>query len=181
MNGPVNKIAVMATFVGLAVGCACAAIGGKPALPPSDKSGTARIFDASEAETIAAITNAFADLRYRGMKLDNAVGRQYLAPRWHPTNGFVLFPLMASSITNVPLGRVDGPRVPYAACFHIITVPAGTNLTKVVVRTIVSEVIDGKEPGVHAQWAFHYRKVPPVRQEEENVIAALSGKLILGK
>lgn len=79
------------------------------------------------------------------------------------------------------LGRVDGPRVPYAACFHITTVSAGTNQTKVVVRTIVSEVVDGKEPGVHAQWAFHYRKVPPVRQEEENVIAALSGKLIPGK
>jgi hypothetical protein len=121
-NGLVNKIAVMATLVGLAVGCACAAIGGKPALLSSDKSGTTRVFGPSEVETIAAITNAFGDLRYRGMKLDDAVGRQYLAPRWHPTNGFALFPLMASAITNVPLGSVDGPRVPYVACFHIITV-----------------------------------------------------------
>ena len=66
-----------------------------------------------------------------------------------------------------------------------------TDRTKVTVRTISSEVIDGKEIfNVHGGTANHYRTVPPVRQEEENVLMAIleelakerpSGKTIVGQ
>jgi hypothetical protein len=165
--------------IGLALAAGCAIFGGQPTLARAGKTGTSRVFPASAAETTAAITNAFANHRYRGMSLYNAAGQDYLVPGWHPSNGFALEPALSvdGSITNLPAGMLMKKSVPYVAYFHIVTTPLGTDATSVTVRTILAEVIDGKEPGVHGGWANHYRKVHPMRQEEENVLAAVAEQL----
>ena len=150
---------------------------GKPQLPLSGKSGTAHFFTANEFEVIAAITNTFPDLRYRQMFLKQADDFD-LIQGWHSTNGFVLEPFgVPPSITNVPLDHVGNRKVPYVAYFHFEISPLGTSRTKVTVRTISSGVIDGKEISVHGGWANHYRKVPPIRQEEENLLLAIAEEL----
>ena len=126
-----------------------------------------------------AITNAFDEFRYRGMNFDEALGRDYLLAGWHPTNGFILMPFSADgSITNVSIGRNNKRWVPYVAYFHIVPESTATNETRVTVRTILSQVIDGTELfNVHGGIANHYRRVPPVRQEEENVLSVIEQKL----
>ncbi len=71
--------------------------------------------------------------------------------------------------------------LPYRAYFYIGLTSTGTNATMVTVRTIQAEVIDGKEPGVHEGWAMHFRKIPPVRQEEENILEAITAELRRGQ
>lgn len=173
-----SSLLVACAAVAFVAGCVYGATGGKPALPLSDEHGTERVLPASEAETIAAITNALGNQRYRRMGLYEAAKFTWedIAPNWHPTNGFQLQPLQGP-ITNVPLDRAQTKWVPYVAFFYISTAPVNTNQTKVTVRTVLSKVIDGKEPGIHGPWAYHYRKVPPVRSEEESVLAAIADEL----
>ena len=100
-----------------------------------------------------------------------------LVPGWHSTNGFVLY-TFHESFTKVPMRRSGGKSLPYIAYFHIDLTPLATNQTKVTVRTILSEVIDGRETlNLHGGEANHYRKVPPVRQEEERVVTAIAEAL----
>ena len=179
MNSGWDKGIIASMALGLSAVAGCSTLGDNPSLPLADKKGTARFFVSNEAETIAAITNAFANYRYRGMSLYDAIGQDYLALDWHPTNGFVLEPvvIVSGSITNIAVGTLIKRRLPYIAYFHIVAVPNDTNGTTVTVRTVLAEVIDGREPGIHGGWANHHRKVPPIRQEEENVLAAIAKEL----
>ncbi len=49
-----------------------------------------------------------------------------------------------------------------------------TNRTSITVRTIDAWVIHGKEIGVHGGVANHEVNVPPLLQEETNVLLAIS-------
>jgi hypothetical protein len=40
-------------------------------------------------------------------------------------------------------------------------------------------VVDGKEPGVHGGWALNFKKIPPNRLEEENVLNAIAKNIEL--
>ena len=124
--------------------------------------GTVRNFGASGAEVSLAIVNTFTNGHYRDMLLSAAVGSGDLVRGWHPTNGFLLQP---------------GTGSPYQGYFHIVAAPVATNQTQVTVQTILAEALAGKEPGVHGGWAFHFRKIPPVPQEEEDVLAAIAAEL----
>jgi hypothetical protein len=138
-----------------------------------------RAFTASESTVLVAISNAFTTgnasnpAGYRGMMLCPAAEQSYLVPNWHPTNGFVLFPLMGP-IASVPLQGRAQLSVPYTAYFYLTTTPVDSSHTSVSVRTILAKVTDGKEVGVHGGWANHERNVPPVKAEEDNVLIAVS-------
>ena len=159
--------------------CVFRALGEDPTLPLSNKKGTERTFDAGENAMLTAITNAFKDFKYRGMDLYEATKFRWddMAPGWHPTNGFQLFPLRGP-VTNVPLTRSHGVAVPYRPYFYIGLTSIGSNQTRVNVRTLLAEVDDGKEPGIHGGWAVRTRKVKPVRQEEQNVLDAIAVELL---
>jgi hypothetical protein len=159
--------------------CTQGVVGGNPCLPLSDKNGSTRTLTAPEAEVELAAAGAFANARYRDMDLESSANETGVVPGWKETNGYVLIWLGPSAgITNVPLDRAGKISVPYVAYFHIDFSPVTTNVTKVTVRTIRSEVIDGTEVlNIHGGNAFHFRKVPPVRQEEESVLAAIAEQL----
>ena len=166
-------------FVGLLFLHSCGIIGSNPRLPLSDKNGTVRLFTASEPQVVAAISNAFADFKYRDMSLESAIAtdRSYLVSDFHPTNGFILFPLNGA-ITYVPVLSVVGrKRVPYTPYFHIVVTAVDTNKVNVGVRTFLAFVADGWEIGIHGGTAFHQRIVRPVRREEANVLAAIDEEL----
>ena len=167
--------------VGFTVAAGCGIIGCNPSLPLSDKNGIEQTFAASESEVTLAIANAFGDSKYRKMILEPAVERAHWIRGWQPTNGFVLFSFH-EPIADVPIVSIVGKKLaPYISYFHVVVTPLNSNETKVTVLTILSEVIDGKEIGVHSGWANHYRKVFPVRREEENVFVAISKQLPLPK
>jgi len=176
MSHHLQRIILAFAVFGLAVGCATGVIGGKPQLPLSDKRGTARIVAAAKTQTILAITNAFAEFSYRGMALHIGVESEETLPSIKAMNSFELR-AMHEPIAKVPLDIARTKWVPYIADFQITLKPLNSNQTKIIVQTLYSEVLDGKEPGVHTEWANHYRSVPPVRQEEENVLAAIEKAL----
>lgn len=176
VRGIAHKLALAGVAVWLTTGCAAGVVGGKPRLPLSGKGGSHRVLQASAPATISAITNAFANFQYRGMALYDAGRWRDVLPR-QPTSGFLLCPLDLNGITNIPVGHASATYVPYVPYFHIYATPVGENQTKVTVSTIRAEVIDGHQFGWHGGRAIHYRKVPPVRQEEENVLAAIAQQL----
>src|SRR2546421_7784105 len=77
---------IVAVFIAWCMGL----LAGWPALPLSDKRGTERVFAVPEGRALAAITNAFREVCYCQMILSVAVGQDWLAKGWHPTNGFLL-------------------------------------------------------------------------------------------
>jgi hypothetical protein len=169
--------AVISIAFALICGCASGVTGGKPQLELSNKSGTIRAFATNEPRVIECITNALGDFRYRGMQLCEASEASSLLPNSSLENGFVLRTIH-EPIARVPLDKNGNQWVPYIAYFHISVVPVSNDLTRVTVRTILSEVIDGKEPfNFHGGTANHYRKVPAVREEEENVLDAIGARL----
>ena len=117
------------------------------------------------------------------MAFSKASDYGYIAKHWHSTNGFVLGPIVdiyspIPAVATVAVGGVLGKReLCYYTYFYIMTRPLGTNQTELVVRSFGSEVLDGREPGIHGGWAGHWRRVPPVRREEENVLAEISARL----
>ena len=176
-------IITISSVVGMlfVIAAGCGIISFNPSLPLSDKNGTEQVFAASESEVTLAITNAYGDSSKSKMILQLAVerGADWIHG-WHPTNGFLLFSF--DPIADVPVLTLIGKKqVPYFPYFHVVVTPLNSNQTQVVVRTVRSEVIDGKEIGVHSGLANHYRKVLPVRREEKHVIEAISGQLSLPK
>jgi hypothetical protein len=155
---------------------ASGALAGKPCLPLSDAKGTECVFTASASEVGSAITNAFRLFKYHDLMLTDAIGSDYMAPTWHPTNGFLLLPT-TSTLCTVPTAGVLGRRqLPYLATFHITVKPIATNQMMVAVRTVTAKVMDGITLG-HAGTTGNTVAVPPVRQEEENVLAAIADQL----
>ena len=164
--------------VSFVAGCSRGVHGGAPALPLSGTNGTTQVFFAPEVVVITGVSNAFDignsnPMGYRGMHLYTAAEEAYLGA----TNGFVLFPLIGP-IASVPLQGQTQVSVPYTACFNITTKALDSSNTTVTVRTIYAKVIDGEEVGVHGGWANHERDVPPVKDEEENVLNAISNALV---
>jgi hypothetical protein len=175
-----KKWAIATIFLGLfilsaVIGCSRNVLGGNPALPLASSNGTVHVFALPEGSVTDAITNAFMT-GYRGMILRPAAEEAYLVANWQPSNGYVLFPL-TGPIGTVPLQGHTNVVAPYTAYFYITTLPTSSSNTKVLVRTLLADVTDGKEIGVHGGWANHRRPVPPVQVEEDNVLEALSNYL----
>jgi hypothetical protein len=165
----------LAGFI-LAIAWSVGALAGWPSLPLSDKVGSKLTFHADEARIDAAITNAFDGLRYNQMMLSDAVGGDWLAEGWHPTNGFLLQPTL-EPIACIPTRGVLGRRqLPYLAWFHITTSPIGQSQTLVTVRTVLAKVVDGVALG-HAGTTRGTVKVDPVSREEERVLSAISKQI----
>jgi len=161
------------------VGCSKGVHGGDPALPLSTTNGTTVVFPAQESVVLTAISKAFATsddnpMGYRGMMLSDA--SSYPGPNGLYSNGLALAPV-DGSITNMPLAGGTPKSVPYTACFNITTKSLDNTKTAVTVRTFLSKVIDGKESPIQGGWVNHYRDVPPVKAEEENVLNAISNAL----
>ena len=159
---------IAALFV---VGCTKNVSGGNPASFLSSSNGVERVFTTNELAMINAISNAFPFTDYRGMMLTPAPDSAYLVEGWHPTNGFVLFPLMGP-ITNILLNT--GSVVPYRPSFYISLSSSQSKQTRIIVNTIKATIVDGQETGIHGGWANHEREVPGVIQEEQNVLDAIS-------
>jgi hypothetical protein len=164
-------------FLALVGGCASDVTGGRPQTQLSSISGTMRAFAASETRVVASITNALGDYNYRGMILSEATEVKDLLPNASLEHGFVLRTIH-EPIAQIALDGNRGQLVPYIAYFHISVAPNTNDLTSVTVRTIFSEVIDGEEtPNFHGGTANHYRKIPAVRGEEENVLTVIGVEL----
>ncbi len=161
---------VLQALLTLSLGCSRDVAGGNPKLPLASKNGSSWVAPANEYEVLRSITNAFYDGRYRHMYLYDAKDYNKFWTFFPKPSGFVLFSLYGS-FTNVPLDSPGGNWVPYGANFRIVLTPLSPNETKVTVRTIESKVADGKDLfNVHGGEAIHYRNVPPVLQEETNVL-----------
>ena len=187
MKVVLSIVCVIAVVSELTSSCSRNMTDGNPNLPLSNSNGVAQTFDVSPLVALTAITNAFSDNRYRGMRLEDARDAAYLVPGWHPKDGFVLSPFLGlnydknplasngGAITNIPLG--SGKVTPYFPYFYITISQLESNKINVSVRTVLAQIIDGRETGVHGGWANHYRSVPPVRQEEENILTVISNQL----
>ncbi len=158
------------------LGCTRGAVGGNPTLAAAGSNGTSRVFEGTEAEIGAAITNAFEGPGYHDMlfvPIDPTVPFT-VPPGKVVTNGFELLHGLQVAST-VPLD--NGKSLPYDADFYITVGPGSSNRTTVTVRTIHATVRDGEEPGIHGGWAIHQRAVTPVQREEDNVLTAISDQL----
>ena len=179
MNFVRNTVAA-AIVAMVCCGCTQEVVGGNPTGRLSDQNGTSRIFDGDSFHVTTAITNAFDSDRYREMALIYTGGLDYQIHGRKFQGGYSLTSMSTSgTITNVALD--NGQVAPYRASFYVETTPAGTNHTKVTVYTIGSRVLDGQEPGVHGGWANHYRDIPPLRQEEENILAQIAAQFEVSK
>jgi len=138
--------------------------------------GTDRVFAANEGRVLAAITNAFGGLKYNQMMLSEAVGEDWLAEGWHPTNGLLLLPTLEPVAWIPTKGILGRRRLPYMAWFHITALPEGGNQTKVNVRTVRATVGDGISLDPHGGGRGSI-KVAPVLSEEERVLAAISQQI----
>src|SRR6266550_1140738 len=98
-------------------------LAGRPALPLAGSGGTDRVFAANEGRVLAAITNAFGGLKYNQMMLIEAVGEDWLAEGWHPTNGLLLLPTLEPVAWIPTKGILGRRRLPYMAWFQITALP----------------------------------------------------------
>ena len=173
MKGPSGILACASLAVELLVGCSR-----RSASQPQATGGAAaqRTFRATSEEVLEAISNAFENLRYHNMMLAPSHGFD-LIPGWSFTNGFVLVPSV-KPVAMVPT-KSQHPAItaPYFCYFHIRIEPEATNKTGVTVSTLMPRVVDGRTVGIHGGWADKYRDVPPVHQEEENVLGAIEEAL----
>ena len=181
----INRILLLTAFaitpsVAMLSGCTKGVHGGAPALPLSTTNGTTVVFSDSEKTVLTAISNVFAFnntnmMGYRGMMLSDASGEP--GPTGQYTNGFVLTPV-EGPVALIPLTGGRPKLVPYSAYFNIVTKSLDNTTTAVTVRTFSSEVMDGKESPIQGGWVNHYRDVPPVKAEEENILSAISNALV---
>jgi hypothetical protein len=131
---------------------------------------TARVLEATQAEASAAITNLFEETYYHGMlviELSSTVSEYGLTNGWEAQTSM-------SELTNITKGKKT---LPYFAQFHITAEPVGTDRCKIAVRTLSSWVSEGKEIGIHGGWAGHAVHVPPVLQEETNILLQIAREL----
>jgi hypothetical protein len=163
-------------FGELLIGCTQNVVGGNPIIPLANTNGTSQVLDFTLPQVEKALTNAFALGKYYGMPFLEVTNSDwdYLAPNWHPRNGYILYE--GDPIARIPLDT--GITVPYRATFYI-TLQSQLEIkkTKITIRTMQAEVIDGQEQGVHGGQASHSRIITPVRQEEQAVIEAILKQL----
>jgi hypothetical protein len=73
-----------------------------------------------------------------------------------------------------------GKRVlPYFAQFDLRVQEVSSNQSRVCVTTTSAWVRDGKEIGIHGGWAWHTKAVPPIHQEETNIVLRVQAQLLL--
>lgn len=146
--------------------------GARSAVQPD--AATATVFLGPLRDVIVAITNAFASGRYHGMSILPA-DRHYdpVAQRWSETpatNEWHLYPV------DVPLTEVKKGKklIPYFAQFDIIARQIASNQCTVTIRTMSAWIPDGKELGLHGGWAGHSKHVPPIMEEETNLLSQIA-------
>jgi hypothetical protein len=139
--------------------------------------GTTKLVAAPLGQIAAAITNAFSPHHYHGMGLlpshyqyDTAAHRWSRRPA---TNEWSLY-TVDLPLTTIVIGKKN---VPYFAEFDITVREIATNQCDITVRTISAWVHDGKEIGIHGGWAVHSKHIPPVLQEETNVLLRIEIQL----
>jgi len=139
--------------------------------------GTARVYAATLDLAVAAITNAFSSRRYHNMAII-AEPYQYdmITQRWSKrpaTNEWSLYTEMS------PLTEVlwEGKMVSYFPEFDITAKQLVTNQCKITVRTISAWIPDGKEIGIHGGLSGHAKHIPPILQEETNVLSQIEMEL----
>lgn len=162
--------------VGFGLAWVTSELAGNPTLPVSDANGSERMIAVGESQALSVISNTFRLFHYHDMMLSDAPGSDYLAPNWHPTNGFVLLPTVSIVGTVPTKGILGNRRLGYVATFHITTTPLATNKTKITVRTVTSKVLDGIALG-HGGTVANTASVAPIRQEEENILKAIEVEL----
>ncbi|SRR5258706_2281874 len=145
-------------------------------LPLADPNGTEKVVAVSEPQVLTAISNAFRLFRYHDMMLPDAVGSDYMAVNWSPTNGSVLLPTLSALGTVSTRGIIGTRRLEYLATFHITTAPVSTNATRVNVRTVAAKVLDGITLG-HGGTVANTVNVRPIRLEEDNVLRVIELEL----
>jgi hypothetical protein len=84
---------VIFTLLILIIGCSKGVIGGSPAIPFSDTTGTSFVLNATEDQVGDALTNAFGMFKYHESPFLSVINNDwdYLAPNFHPKNGFILY------------------------------------------------------------------------------------------
>jgi hypothetical protein len=177
---PARNIVAVTLLAIVSYGCVWGVVGGNPTGRLSDRNGTSRVLDVDSFHVATAITNAFESHRYRDMALIHTGVLDYTIHGRKFEGGYDLTCMtLTGAITNVALD--NGRVLPYVASFYVETEPVSTGHTKVTVRTISSGVPDGRETGVHGGVAGHIRNIPPLRQEEENILTQISAYLEVPK
>jgi len=154
-------------------------VGVSHALAGTDgRSGTSKVYAVTVDQIIPAITNAFESDRYHDMlfvpsheQWDQAAHRWSRRPatnEWGLNTGHLPVAVIARGQKTVP----------YYAHFEITASPLGTNSCKVSVVTISATIPDGKEIGIHGGWAVHMKHIPPVFEEETNVLLRIEKQLL---
>ena len=150
-----------------------------PCLASSPQNPTRAIFNAPLDQTVQAVTNAFSLRTYHGMSFLPAVQEWDIEKRrWNnsrATNAWSLYGTTLGGSTLFTTWR--GKSVPYMAEFLIYAVPAGDKNTQITVITTSSCIPGGKELGVHGGWLLGVKHVPPVREEETNLLARIARQL----
>jgi hypothetical protein len=146
----------------------------------TQRPGTAMVCEATLGQSIMAITNAFSGWRYHGMlfgQLDNhfdlAKGRFLSEPA---TNEWRLETAGLPGTSQILVPR-NKAMVPYTAQFLITAEPLASNQSMLRVSTISASVPDGREMGVHGGWAVHMKHIPPVLEQETNVLRRIGQQL----
>jgi hypothetical protein len=149
-----------------------------PALAATGKkAGTSTICAATLEQTVVAITNAFSSCRYHGMgftsspdHFDIAKGRWTSKPA---TNEWIL------DTYNLPVSSIAWGKtmVPYYAQLLVAAEQLLTDQCRVTVTTISASIPHGREIGIHGGWAVHMKHIPPVLEEETNVLSRIERQL----
>ena len=151
--------------------------GGSALADTQTNGGTAQVYPANLDLAVAAITNAFSLRRYHNMAII-AEPYQYdmITQRWSKrpaTNEWSLYTEMS------PLTEVlwEGKMVSYFPEFDITAKQLVTNQCIITVRTISAWIPDGKEIGIHGGLSGHAKHIPPILQEETNVLSQIEMEL----
>lgn len=143
----------------------------------SPHDGTTRVYESTVDQVTLAMTNAFSSRRYHDMAFLPAQNHyDTVRHRWSgrpATNEWRLYSV-DTPLTTVRLGKAT---LPYSAEFNITAEGIPTNRCSVTVRTTWSVVPGGREAGVHGGWAIGSKHIPPVLQEETNVLVEVEKQI----
>lgn len=141
--------------------------------------GTARCYAATLEQTIVAITNAFESGRYHGALFVASLEQFDIAKkRWTRIPATNQWELITDNLGG---GKILVPwnkqMLQYSAQFLIHAEQLTINQCKVIVTTIEASVPHGREIGIHGGWAVHMKNIPPVLEEETNVLSRIDAQL----
>jgi hypothetical protein len=143
------------------------------------REGTARFYAVTLNQARAAITNAFSDDRYHELLIAPTFTEwDPRTRRWSKrptTNQWAVF-TADSPLTTITWGKKS---VPYYADFDIAVNSISTNQCRIVVRTTSAWIPGGLEIGIHSGWARGAKNIPPILQEETNVLSQIEMEMRL--